>query len=152
MNDLHGVKRSTVDEVNARVPLLRRIVRDANGAWLRREDVRARRLGSSGPADRRDSGEAPSDLGLEELDLTEELRSYEREIRQLGGILSDPESGTVDFFSLLRGRLVFLTWRLGDERVAYWREIGGGVSDRKPLPEDPGGDLHREKRPIQSEL
>ena len=50
-----------------------------------------------------------------------------------GILLRDPETGLVDFPGLVEGRRVFLCWRLGEEKVAWYHEERSGVSGRKPL-------------------
>ena len=48
-------------------------------------------------------------------------------------LLRDAETGLVDFPGEREGRRVWLCWRLGEERVAHWHEIGVGFSGRQPL-------------------
>jgi hypothetical protein len=50
-----------------------------------------------------------------------------------GILLRDPEAGLVDFPAERDGRRVFLCWRLGEDRVAWFHEERGGFTNRKPL-------------------
>ena len=48
-------------------------------------------------------------------------------------VLRDPEAGLVDFPGEVEGRPIWLCWRLGEERVAFWHEIDAGFAGRRPL-------------------
>jgi len=50
-----------------------------------------------------------------------------------GILLRDPEAGLVDFPAERDGTRVFLCWRLGEERVAWFHEERAGFSNRRPL-------------------
>ncbi len=50
-----------------------------------------------------------------------------------GILLRDPEAGLVDFPAEREGRRVFLCWRLGEDRVAWFHDERAGFSNRKPL-------------------
>jgi hypothetical protein len=61
-------------------------------------------------------------------------------IRETGCVVKDLDEGLVDFPSFREGREVYLCWKLGEERVAYWHGLDEGFAGRKPLdasPEDP---------------
>jgi hypothetical protein len=61
------------------------------------------------------------------------LKSGLEELATRGILLRDPETGLVDFPAERDGDRVFLCWRLGEERVAYYHPERGGYSKRKPL-------------------
>ncbi len=63
----------------------------------------------------------------------EEMRSALAELRNLGCELKDIETGLVDFLSLRDGQEVYLCWRLGEERIAYWHHLDAGAAGRQPL-------------------
>jgi hypothetical protein len=54
-------------------------------------------------------------------------------LAEAGILLRDSETGLVDFPAERDGRRIFLCWRLGEERVAWYHEERGGVAGRKPL-------------------
>jgi hypothetical protein len=61
-------------------------------------------------------------------------------IQETGCLVKDLDVGLVDFPSLLEGEEVYLCWKLGEERVAFWHGIDEGFAGRKPLEEGgPGG-------------
>ena len=49
--------------------------------------------------------------------------------------LKDVSTGLVDFPALREGRVVYLCWKLGELRVAYWHDIEAGFAGRQPLDE-----------------
>jgi hypothetical protein len=50
-----------------------------------------------------------------------------------GILLRDPETGLIDFPARRDGRRVFLCWRLGEDRVAWFHDEQTGFSGRRPL-------------------
>jgi hypothetical protein len=66
----------------------------------------------------------------------EALATLRREVESFAErriLLRDPESGLLDFPGWIDGRDVFLCWRLGEERVAFWHGPETGFSGRRPL-------------------
>jgi hypothetical protein len=126
----------TVEEANATLPLVRAIVADL--VSLSREVVERRsRLSMLLP------GAEPSrhDPFREELSQIEEevekdsrrLREYVAELRALGVEPTNTDEGVVDFPAVIDDRKIFLCWKLGEPRVAYWHEHGAGDRNRRPL-------------------
>jgi hypothetical protein len=69
-------------------------------------------------------------------DYWEALHTLRREVEGLasqGIVLRDPETGLIDFPGKVEGQDVFLCWRLGEDRVAYWHTPQSGFSGRRPL-------------------
>jgi len=144
----------SVVDVNNRLPLVKRIVRDIRAVHRERKNserrfsyfrnclrkVRSREVEET-------VAKIRSELGSLDRDL-EELR---REIASLGGILKDSERGWVDFFSERDNRLIFLCWRPGEREVLYWHEIDKDHSDedlsRYPLKHRPRGSFPRKPDP-----
>jgi hypothetical protein len=62
-------------------------------------------------------------------------------IEQTGCLVKDLDEGLVDFPSFLAGEEVYLCWKLGEERIAYWHGMEEDFAGRKPLedvtPEEP---------------
>lgn len=55
------------------------------------------------------------------------------ELDRLGVTLRDPIRGLLDFYHEREGRLVYLCYRLDEERLAYWHELDAGFAGRQPL-------------------
>ncbi len=65
-------------------------------------------------------------LYYEFYELLEDILNY-------GAIVKDLNFGLVDFYSLYKGREIFLCWQLGEKRISYWHEAHSGYDDRKPI-------------------
>ena len=61
------------------------------------------------------------------------LRAELEYLRASGVVLRDPQSGLVDFPGELDGRRVWLCWRLDEDSVRHYHELGSGFAGRKPL-------------------
>lgn len=67
------------------------------------------------------------------VDAAGALRSTIEEVTELGVVFRDPTTGLLDFPAEREGRPVFLCWRLGEERVAWWHDRDAGFAGRQPL-------------------
>ena len=56
-------------------------------------------------------------------------------IKDMGVYIKDIDKGLCDFPYLRGGRVVYLCWHLGEERITTWHEIETGFSGREPLDE-----------------
>jgi hypothetical protein len=132
----------TIEEANALVPELHRLVSKQLLAQQRLEDCIGRLHGLL--------GHLPRELALLGDD-TPEVRSLKEQIGQLmeevdegwgriqamGALVKDPKAGLVDFYGRVDGRLVFFCWRFGEESIEHYHELEEGVRGRKPLPPQP---------------
>lgn len=127
----------TVPEVNARLPLARSILRDV--LELHRDlEWRMERLRSL--RERYPATDA-STVYEQEVEQSERevLRDQERfdellqELRQIGGIVTDPSSGVVDFAGMLDGRRVMFCWKQDESMVTHWHTGSCSPSARQPL-------------------
>jgi len=127
-----GTKQFTVEQANATLPLVRRIVQDVvthYRAWnekLNEIDLVAAsgRAADNAVADR---------LAAEAQSIAREIESFRRELADLGIEMKDPGIGLIDFPSSMGSRPIFLCWRLGEPEVAFWHEIHAGYAGRQPL-------------------
>lgn len=67
------------------------------------------------------------------VDVFNRLSELREELEEIGCELKDYDLGLVDFPARLDGRDIVLCWRLGEPTVAYWHEIDGGYSSRRPI-------------------
>jgi hypothetical protein len=65
--------------------------------------------------------------------LIEQVNERVHRINELGVLVKDLQMGLVDFPARREGREVYLCWRLGEPRVAWWHTIEGGFAARQPL-------------------
>jgi len=61
------------------------------------------------------------------------LRELFHAVQDQGVILKDLGMGLLDFPSLREGREVYLCWKYGEERIAFWHEVEEGFMGRQPL-------------------
>lgn len=145
-----NVKVLSIEEANGLVPVLDRLV----GAQLELGDTiqeLVRELVDlDGPAsEMEDTDEGPAavlDITVRPNDevqvrrvkqrLARRVRRYRdgwRQVEQLGAVVKDPSAGLIDFYGKVDDRLVWLCWRYGEDRIAYYHELDAGFSGRKPL-------------------
>jgi len=68
--------------------------------------------------------------------LARRVRRYRdgwKQVEQLGAVVKDPSTGLIDFYGRIDDRLVWLCWRYGEDRIAYYHELDAGFAGRKPL-------------------
>ena len=58
-----------------------------------------------------------------------------QQLEDLGCLLKDLTTGLVDFYGTRRGELVFLCWKLGEDRIRFWHGLDEGYTGRQPLEE-----------------
>ncbi len=55
------------------------------------------------------------------------------DIHKMGCFLKDLDLGLIDFYGMIQGKVVYFCWRLGENKISYWHEIGQGFTHRQPL-------------------
>ncbi len=132
----------TPEEVLSRVGLLKRIVRDVVEVYERRrkaKELNQEFLTISRTIRSPEIEETVNSLRSELKDLDRYMDSYDKEIRELGGILKDARKGLVYFYSERDGRKIFLVWELYEPDLISWHELDETFSDRIPLESRPLG-------------
>jgi hypothetical protein len=127
------MKLFTVDQANATLPLVRKIVADVvreHASW--REKILELDLAASTvhPDAERPDAER---LEREAQARAREISGFQRELGALGIELKDPRLGLVDFPSENNGRRILLCWRLGEPEIQFWHEVDSGYAGRQPL-------------------
>jgi hypothetical protein len=64
---------------------------------------------------------------------SERFRDVLLGVTRHGCIVRDLEEGLVDFYAVVRNRVICLCWRRGEPRVAHWHPADEGFSSRRPL-------------------
>ncbi len=123
----------TAEEANALLPELVPILTDLRAKKGELDEAR-RALGRLTPAMRAD-GHGTEAVALERRirELAAALTVGIRRITGQGVEVKDLDLGLIDFPSPREGRVVFLCWRLGEDRIAYWHEVDAGFAGRRPL-------------------
>jgi hypothetical protein len=136
----------TVEKANRAIPLVRRIVADIvkqhrrvchleEKCHMRRPEV---------------SEEQQERLGRQYSVELEKLRDLAEELSAVGCDLRDWRRGLVDFAALYQGREVDLCWRLGEERVVFWHEVGAGFPGRQAIDEEFASEVAASASPIEA--
>jgi len=129
-------KHFTIDQANATLPLVRAIATDL--ARLSREVLERRRrlaiLLDGHDPNRNDPYHQELMQIQEELDKDlGRLKEYGDELRELGIEPADGPQGQVDFPTTINGSDAYLSWRLDEPEVLFWRALDADPSDRHPL-------------------
>ncbi|HSI33958.1 MAG TPA: DUF2203 domain-containing protein [Tepidisphaeraceae bacterium] len=118
-------KRFTLEQANKALPLVRRVVSDIVATRARAGDLQAQL--ESAHADQHKAIQAELDVAIDKL------HAYLDELTEIGVELKDFTSGLIDFTGRHQGRDVYLCWKLGEERVAYFHELNSGFAGRVPV-------------------
>jgi hypothetical protein len=65
--------------------------------------------------------------------LVAEINERLAKINGWGVELKGLDEGLIDFPSERDGRTVYLCWKLGEDRIAWWHELDAGFAGRQPL-------------------
>lgn len=65
--------------------------------------------------------------------LTAHLRQGIEDLQALGCVVKDLDMGLLDFPAKRNGVEVYLCYRLGEDRIAFWHGTDEGYAGRKPL-------------------
>jgi hypothetical protein len=126
------MKQFTVEQANATLPLVRRIVQDVvthYRAW----NEKLNEIDLVAASGRAADNEIADQLAAEAQSIAREIESFRRELADLGIEMKDPGIGLIDFPSAAGSRPIYLCWRLGEPEVAFWHEIHAGYAGRQPL-------------------
>ncbi len=76
-------------------------------------------------------------------DLSDKLDQYNNavdnfyaiidKIHKEGCYIKDVNAGLIDFYAVENEEVVYLCWRLGEEKINFWHEVGKGFKDRQPI-------------------
>jgi hypothetical protein len=126
----------TVDEANSLLPslepLVRRLMESRDHLRTHQavlEKFRAQASGNGGSYLGGQYAEAKQEIER----LAAELQEGIQEIEAMGCVVKDLELGLVDFPARRGREQVYLCWRLGEPRIAYWHGLEEGFAGRKPL-------------------
>ena len=127
---------SSPDEVLKRVPLLERVVRDVIDRYGSRRKSKER-LEELVVISRQFSSceiqETINNLRRQIGEYDQDMDSYDKEVRLLGGILRDARRGLVYFYSEKEGRRIFLVWDPAHPEAVSWHELDESFADRTPV-------------------
>jgi hypothetical protein len=132
-------KTFTLSEANALLPQVRLLVEQLQG--LQRsivqtnqqlDEVVGKLSAGNGYPIRSLKGQI-LDSTKHQLQLIEAFQSALKQLEDLGCLVKDLNTGLIDFYTVRDGDLVFLCWKLGEERIRFWHTLEDGYAGRQPL-------------------
>lgn len=64
------------------------------------------------------------------------LKAVIEGVQEFGCVIKDLDMGLIDFPTLLRGVDVYLCWKLGESKIAFWHGVDEGFRGRKAIDQD----------------
>jgi hypothetical protein len=130
----------TIDEANAALPEVERILASLRDQRVELIDLRDRVVAASPPDDETPTPGAAEQIRLLRLGmqgLIDQMQAGVARLVELDITLRDIQTGLIDFPALVSGRPVWLCWRLGETAVENWHAHDEGFDTRRPLSELP---------------
>ena len=129
-------KYFSLEEANALLPRLEPLVRRLQMLKRQFDECQERLTAWGWKA--RGNGRAHDDGEMEAVRreaerLSRALQQQVAEVQAFGCEVKDLDMGLLDFPTVRDGRVVYLCWRLGEPRIAYWHELDAGFAGRQPL-------------------
>jgi len=72
-------------------------------------------------------------------ELSKRIARYEAgwaRVQTMGGVIKDPQIGLVDFYGRIGGKLVWLCWRYGEDKLTHYHELESSYFGRHALSAD----------------
>ena len=121
----------TLAEAQGLIPKLRSLLQEMTEPWNRIQELN--------PEIQKARENAPFDgyskSGVEYVESVSQLMLLIHQIKEMGVLLKDANKGLCDFPYRRQGRIVYLCWQLGEDRIEYWHDIESGFAGRQPLDE-----------------
>lgn len=125
------MKVFTVDEANALLPRVRKIVGRIQRAH---KGISRYREAAKKAAEAAEHGGGGIAEGVHYAVVLSELTLALTDLESLGVQLKDFERGLVDFPSFRDGRMVLLCWQMGEgDELEWWHDLDSGFAGRTPL-------------------
>jgi len=131
----------TISEVNALIPALSSLVQDQLREQSEIEQGLAElmRLTGAPPRSLQPTDADSAEVTRRKGDLRGRISRYEtgwQRVQKWGGVVKDPQTGLVDFYGRVDGKLVWLCWRYGEDTLGYYHDLTSGYTGRRPLSAD----------------
>lgn len=130
----------TLDEANAALPEVRRLLAEGRRHLARLRDLEAhledlRVVWGDAVLSVACEGHAEfAGYHAQHVAERDGLRTVLLRFHALGVEAKDLDQGLVDFRGLVAGQPAYLCWKDGEDRVAHWHPLDGGFAARRPLP------------------
>ena len=129
------LKVFTVEEANQLTPILTGLIHELKEKQNQAVHIEAQidALEIIGNTEDKKSKQEIAVLTKKHQDLVTDFYEMIDKIQSYGCLFKDAEAGLIDFYSMMDGKVVYLCWKLGEEKVDHWHEIGKGYAYRRPL-------------------
>ncbi|HKX31783.1 MAG TPA: DUF2203 domain-containing protein [Blastocatellia bacterium] len=120
----------TLEEANALLPQVRQLFTqiDKSRATFRQLEPEVKRA-----SERANAGDGGTVYGVQYADALNRFMSSVHEILSRGIEIKDFDRGLCDFPSEREGRVVYLCWQRGEERIEWWHDLDTGFAGRQRL-------------------
>jgi hypothetical protein len=117
----------TLEEAQNMLPRLRSLLTEISEVWnaVRELNPEIQKARDNAQFD------GYSKAGARYVESVSHLTFLIQQIKDMGVLLKD----VCDFPYVRQGRIVYLCWQLGEERIEYWHDIETGFAGREPLDE-----------------
>jgi hypothetical protein len=124
------MKLFTLEEANALLPEVRRLFQriDEATAVLQRLEPEVKRA-----SERAAEGGGGTVYGIQYADALTKFLMNIQEILGHGIEIKDFDRGLCDFPHERDGKIVYLCWQRGEDRIEWWHDIDAGFAGRQPL-------------------
>jgi hypothetical protein len=120
----------TLEEANALLPEIRQFFQEIDRARATFDRLKSEVQRASERASAGDGGTIHGPVYARALNS---FLSSVHEILNRGIEIKDFERGLCDFPSERDGRVVYLCWQRGEERIEWWHDLDAGFAGRQPL-------------------
>lgn len=132
-------KTFTVSEANALLPDISRLIRELQvlqGSIVQTSEQRdemTRKVAAGNGYPIQQLRSQIEETTARQLKLIEGYQRALKELEDLGAVLKDVNVGLIDFYSIRGNELIFLCWKLGEDRIRFWHSLEDGFAGRLPL-------------------
>jgi hypothetical protein len=120
----------TLEEANALLPEIRRYFQqiDSARAVLKRLEPEVKRA-----SERAVAGGGGTVYGVQYAEALSRFLEGVQDILGYGVEIKDFERGLCDFPHERDGKVVYLCWQRGEERIEWWHDMDAGFAGRQPI-------------------
>jgi hypothetical protein len=122
-------KLFTVEEANRLIPRLRPLIKRVVSARQSLLDIQ----GDIQKAREKAKYDGGSTVGAQYVRLLTVFTSAISEIEDMGVLVKDFRTGLCDFPHLKDGRVIYLCWKMDEDKIRYWHEVDAGFAGRQPI-------------------
>ena len=134
MNE-NQVRLFTVDEANQLIPVLTELIQELQEKrdLIAKFEVEIDTLELVSDCDKNSGAQEFERLIARHRQAIDRFYSIVETIHSHDCFLKDVDLGLIDFYGVIDGQVIFLCWRVGEEKINFWHHVTEGYSGREPL-------------------